>query len=383
MMNMNTAIAVVGPTQKVPADIARLAKHLHEVDAFAFDQLDNLADLRADIVVVDVESVEKDDLALVSARIRRLKKPEQPIILISARSQLARLSAVELLQGNNAVSRPLASDNFTDLIDSLITLQRSRAGRPQTPDVSAAIAQARAIAEMIKEANPSRADTTLEAVQTLSSVLDRVFSISTAAGSITQQELGQATDYVSNAIARHGLGSWVETVRSHHSGTYQHCLLVAGTTVAFGRHFGFSSRDMRRVTAAALVHDVGKVAVPTEVLDKPSSLTPMEFELIKTHTLIGHDMISKVEGFDAEMSDMVLSHHEYLDGSGYPNGLMASQISDLVRVITIADVYAALVEKRSYKPPMTGRQAYEIMAGMTGKLDMPLVKAQQQIMAAA
>jgi HD-GYP domain-containing protein (c-di-GMP phosphodiesterase class II) len=152
--------------------------------------------------------------------------------------------------------------------------------------------------------------------------------------------------------------------------------------VAMGAHLHFSDKDMRRVTAAALIHDIGKISIPNALLDKPGALDQDEFRLIKQHTSIGYDIIKKVEGFDAEMADMVLSHHEYLDGTGYPNGLMNGQIGDLVRVITIADVYAALIEKRAYKPAMSGRQAFDILLGMRGKLDMPIVKAQAAILAA-
>jgi HD-GYP domain-containing protein (c-di-GMP phosphodiesterase class II) len=79
----------------------------------------------------------------------------------------------------------------------------------------------------------------------------------------------------------------------------------------------------------------------------------------------------------------VLSHHEYLDGSGYPHGKSASEISDLCRVTTIADIFAALVEDRPYRAPMTNDEAYDILLGMRGKLDMPLVKAHRTLLTAA
>ena len=72
---------------------------------------------------------------------------------------------------------------------------------------------------------------------------------------------------------------------------------------------------------------------------------------------------------------MVVHHHEYLDGSGYPHGLRASEISDLVRMITISDVFGALIERRSYKPPMTGQAAYQILLDMGPKIDQALVRA--------
>jgi putative nucleotidyltransferase with HDIG domain len=379
-----SSLAVVSETGKPSTDVARLTRHLHRLEPFAFNRLETAPIFPNDLIVADVESL--DDLALAEAadHLRRLKTEQQPMILVCGRTQLARLSRVGLLKGNNAVTRPLDSDNFTDLIDSLISLQRIEYS-PQKPAV-----EARPVADPVSENAPQpdpindlNQSITDRAVKTLSTVLDAVFSLSSAGAKVTQNDLGKATDLVSGAIDQLGLGGWVETVRSHHSGTYQHCLLVAGTTIAFGKHFGFSDRDMRRVTAAALVHDVGKTAIPESILDKPTALTSAEMDLIRTHTVVGFDIMRKIEGFDAEMSDMVLSHHEFLDGSGYPNGLMNGQIGDLVRVITIADVFSALVEARAYKPAMSGLKAYSIMRGMVGKLDMPLVKAQEKIMIAA
>jgi len=86
-----------------------------------------------------------------------------------------------------------------------------------------------------------------------------------------------------------------------------------------------------------------------------------------------------VPGLPTDMLDMVVHHHEYLDGSGYPHGLHASEISDLVRMITIADVFGALIERRSYKPPMSGSAAYQTLVDMGPKLDQDLVRAFQPV----
>jgi HD-GYP domain-containing protein (c-di-GMP phosphodiesterase class II) len=80
-----------------------------------------------------------------------------------------------------------------------------------------------------------------------------------------------------------------------------------------------------------------------------------------------------------EILDGVRHHHEYLDGSGYPDGLTASEISDLVRLLTISDIFAALVERRPYRSPMSRQQAYKVLCDMGGKLEGPLVKAFQSV----
>ena len=116
--------------------------------------------------------------------------------------------------------------------------------------------------------------------------------------------------------------------------------------------------DQRRLARAALLHDVGKAFIPVTILDKPGALTPEEMEEMRQHPRRGYDALSAQGGFPPEMLDVVLHHHEFLDGTGYPNGLSGKQISDIVRVTTIMDIYAALVEKRAYRLQFTHAKAF-------------------------
>ncbi|MBR1235299.1 HD-GYP domain-containing protein [Bradyrhizobium sp. AUGA SZCCT0182] len=184
---------------------------------------------------------------------------------------------------------------------------------------------------------------------------------------------------ISNCVADEGLSEWLEVVRRHHEGTYQHCLLVTGTAVAFGLSLGLAEADIERLYSAAMFHDIGKAKIPLAVLDKPSRLEPGERALIETHPAAGHTILKGTRGISAEILHAVRHHHEYLDGSGYPDALCAESISDLVRILTIADIFAALIEFRQYRPAMPRAQAYEILGGMHGKLEAPLVKAFREV----
>ena len=95
---------------------------------------------------------------------------------------------------------------------------------------------------------------------------------------------------------------------------------------------------------------------------------------MRKHPQYGLDALATVPDLQAEMLVMVVHHHEFLDGSGYPHGLRAGEISDLVRIITISDVFGALIERRSYKPPLTGDAAYKILLDMGPRLDKDLVR---------
>lgn len=204
--------------------------------------------------------------------------------------------------------------------------------------------------------------------------LQNVFSAVTLGQNVDSTAIHTAGDAVVNELEAQGLKSWVETVRRHHSQTYQHCMLVTGVAVAFGQHIGLPQRERQRLSIAGMLHDLGKARIPIAILEKPGPLDVSELEVMRHHPQLGVDALGVETGLAPEMLDVVLHHHEYLDGSGYPHGLQGNEIKDLVRIMTISDVYGALIERRSYKPPLTSAAAYQMLLDMGPKLDKDLVR---------
>ncbi len=187
--------------------------------------------------------------------------------------------------------------------------------------------------------------------------------------------VNHAGSTIADSIAEDGLSSWLESVRRHHEGTYQHCLLVTGIAVDFGLSLGLAKPDLQRLYSAAMFHDIGKAKIPLAILDKPGRLDPRERALIETHPVAGYELLKDNAAVSPEILDAVRHHHEYLDGSGYPDRLGAAAIADIVRILTISDIFSALIEHRSYKPTMPREEAYETIRGMEGKLEKALVAA--------
>jgi putative nucleotidyltransferase with HDIG domain len=212
-------------------------------------------------------------------------------------------------------------------------------------------------------------------ISTALDALQEVFGCACTGGSLDADTIDRAGNSVIADVQSTGLASWIDTVRKHHSQTYQHCLLVAGTAVAFAQRLGFSQADQQRLSFAALLHDVGKARIPVAILEKPGPLDVRELEIMRQHPVLGFQALQSTQRVAPEMLDMVLHHHEYLDGSGYPDGLEGARISDLVRMMTISDIFSALMERRPYKAPFSADAAYKIMLDMKGKLDIALVKA--------
>ena len=153
-----------------------------------------------------------------------------------------------------------------------------------------------------------------------------------------------ATTEIINGIEQNGLSSWLNDVRRYHEGTFQHCLLVTGVAVGFAMAIKSPAQTSSGSDLAATLHDIGKAHIPLSILDKPGRLDPDEEKIMRTHPVIGYEILKAQPEFGPEILDGVRHHHEYLDGSGYPDGLTAPQISDLVRLLTISDIYAALIE---------------------------------------
>ena len=206
-------------------------------------------------------------------------------------------------------------------------------------------------------------------------VMVKIFQRMPAGTLLTLKDVTQAETHILNAIKKTSLRHWLSMVGRHHDRSYRHCLFVTGFAVAFAQHLGMRESDQRRLVRAALLHDVGKAFIPVSLLEKPGKLTEEETEIVRRHPQLGFEALADEGDFPPEMLDVVLHHHEYLDGTGYPHGLTASRISDIVRLTTIVDVYAALVEERSYRLPFTRAKAFSIMEEMGGRLDQQLVQA--------
>ena len=172
-----------------------------------------------------------------------------------------------------------------------------------------------------------------------------------------------------------GLDSWIEALDNHHNYSFRHSMFVCGTLTYFANAIGIGGAELDQLTVGGLLHDVGKSQVPLEVLDKPGKLDEGEWKIMRAHPEHSRVILRANHGLDADTVAMAVHHHEKLDGTGYPDGLSGAQIGDHVRLMSIADVYSALIDKRSYKEAMSHEAALDLMAKFEGHLDMDLLGA--------
>lgn len=150
-------------------------------------------------------------------------------------------------------------------------------------------------------------------------------------------------------------------VSSYDYYTYTHSVDVAVYSVGFGHHMNFSMEDLKKLGYAAMMHDIGKSKIPSEVINKNGRLSDQEFEMIKRHPDYGHDIMSTLGEEDPAILSGIRHHHEKHDGTGYPDNLKGKDIPLFAQIISISDVFSALSTKRSYKDAYSSFNALKLM----------------------
>jgi diguanylate cyclase (GGDEF)-like protein/putative nucleotidyltransferase with HDIG domain len=154
--------------------------------------------------------------------------------------------------------------------------------------------------------------------------------------------------------------------------TPEHVHRVQIYAIGLARLFGLSDPELEALKAGALLHDIGKLAVPDYILNKPGALTPAEFDKMKVHTIVGAEILERV-GFPYPVVPVVRHHHERWDGRGYPDGLRGDEIPITARILTLADCFDAVREHRNYREAMTREQAIEMLREGSGTVFDPNV----------
>ncbi len=149
--------------------------------------------------------------------------------------------------------------------------------------------------------------------------------------------------------------------------TFGHQNQVAQLAEAIARELDFSPEQIEGIHLASVVHDVGKIKIPAEILTKPGRLSALEFNLIKEHSRAGYDILKNIE-FPWKIAEFVLQHHERLDGSGYPDGIAGERIHPESRIIAVADVVESMISSRPYRPGLGVEAALQEIERGKGKL---------------
>ena len=156
--------------------------------------------------------------------------------------------------------------------------------------------------------------------------------------------------------------------------TFKHSVDVATMSMIVAKRYGFSQQQVYEIGIAGMMHENGKSQIPNEVLKKAVRLTDEEFTLMKQHSVFGYRILMEKNELSNDIRLGVLQHHEKINGRGYPMGVDMSKISPFARIISVADIYDALVTERPYKKPFSPRDAVEMIMSMTTELDIDVMR---------
>lgn len=165
-----------------------------------------------------------------------------------------------------------------------------------------------------------------------------------------------------------------EAIQGKDDYTYQHNIGVGVLSALIGRWMNMSDAELSVLSLAATLHDIGKLKIPAELLNKPDKLTPDELALVKKHTIFGYEMLKETTGANSRITLTALQHHERNDGQGYPLGLKEKQIDTYSKIVAVADIFHAMSSKRPYQEAMPFHTIVDQMRrGSFGVLDPHIV----------
>lgn len=193
-------------------------------------------------------------------------------------------------------------------------------------------------------------------------------AFSETSNKVTKQLLKAIDD--SNAIAVD-----ISVLKTSDEYTFKHSVDVATMSMIVAKKMGMKDSDVYNIGIAGLLHDMGKSKIPIEILNKPARLTTEEFEIMKQHPVYGYQILMRKEEFSAQIALAVLQHHEKMNGKGYPMGVTEERISPYAKILSVVDVYDALVTERPYKKAMSQRDAIELLMSMTEDLDISAMRS--------
>lgn len=177
----------------------------------------------------------------------------------------------------------------------------------------------------------------------------------------TKKAKDTVNECVSSVIRNPDALLWMSKMRDRNEYTAEHCLNVCILAIAFGRHLGMDEPALQNLGLCGLLHDVGKMHIPDSVLNKEEPLTEKEWKQMRSHVVLGRNLLMSSPGSYHGVVDVAYSHHERVDGNGYPRKLKAAAISDFSRIIAIVDAFDAMTADRCYAPSISSTDALKII----------------------
>ena len=262
--------------------------------------------------------------------------------------------------GRNLVVQGSAIDDY--IISSLLKLGimsvyiREGSADPDDPDAILS-PKAAAMVKQLRTDDRSKVTLSDSVRQRVSTGVQYIFN------NTNSEELTQATNQIADSL--------MEAINENDAIAVD----VATISMILAKQMKLPDNEIHDIGVSGLLHDIGKTMIPNEILNKPGRLTDDEFNIMKKHSVYGYNMLKDRKDLNNSILMGVLQHHERIDGTGYPLGFDAPKICQFAKILSVADVYDALVTKRPYKDALSQRDAVEMLMSMTNQLDIGVMRA--------
>lgn len=232
------------------------------------------------------------------------------------------------------------------------------------PPVERAVSKKRSTPKYSYAEAPSKAqyEAANSAYNNARSLTKTVFEEVALGGGINVKAVEQTvSECVKSVLTSSETMLWLSRIRKRDDYTAEHSVNVGLLAIGFGKHMEMDEESLNKLGVAAMLHDVGKMRTPLEILNKPQRLTEDEFKIMRSHTVVGRDLLMAHKEVTHGAIDVAYGHHEAMDGSGYPRKIKATGITDMTRMVTLCDVYDAITADRVYKKGASSVQALRIL----------------------
>ncbi|MBF0171050.1 MAG: response regulator [Nitrospinae bacterium] len=307
------------------------------------------ADDALDLVLLDMNMPGRTGLETLAAITHDRSRPHPPVIVVSGDSDKEHVLAAIRLGARDYVVKPFVPAPFLHRVSRWVNSRTEREWDRLDPHVSRVL------------------KVTMEA-------LDTAWRNGEQGAPVDYAPFAEIGDTLADvASSTDTAATLLEAIRRHDGYTFVHSVRTGTYLALFARAMGFDRARTATVAAGGTLHDIGKSRTPLEILNKPGPFDPDEWLVMKEHVTHTIDILRGSADIPADVLEIAWSHHEKLDGTGYPRGLKGDELSPLTRMASIVDAYVALTDRRVYKPAMPPEKALAILADDTNHFDPALV----------
>ncbi|TPN83769.1 HD-GYP domain-containing protein [Mesorhizobium sp. CU2] len=277
--------------------------------------------------------------------------------------------------GKQWLRSPFAASQFKLSSPAELKALRESSVTTLVIDLSKGVGPTSSTVELPKPIESSTPPGTEATLMKATGMVRSIFSDAASSTRVDQQQVEAVVDVVDQLLyTRPASVLNLTKLKTKDEISFQHSVAVCALVGLFARHLKLDRNLVRLLSIGSLLHDIGKIRIPTAILTKADKLTAHEMAVMQTHPREGYAILVGTKGLPEIVGEICLHHHEKLDGSGYPDGLKDTQVGAAARIVAICDVFDALTSARPYKKGFTPEAAAEMMGTWSGHFDRVLLK---------